>query len=70
VQVKSNAAAVAVLAWSGIAWPVALGMMPGAIAGGWIGMRIANVMPREILRAIIILRGVTLTVVYTVKLFR
>ena len=51
VQVTSNAAAVMVLAWSGIAWPVALGMMPGAIAGGWIGMRIANVMPREILRA-------------------
>jgi uncharacterized membrane protein YfcA len=70
VQVTSNAAAVMVLAWSGIAWPVALGMMPGAIAGGWIGMRIANVMPREILRAIIILCGAILTVGYTVKLFR
>ena len=70
VQVTSNAAAVMVLAWSGIAWPVALGMMPGAIAGGWIGMRIANVMPRETLRAIIILCGITLTVVYTVKLIR
>jgi uncharacterized protein len=70
VQVTSNAAALMVLAWSGIAWPVALGMMPGAIAGGWIGMRIANVMPREILRAIIILCGVILTVCYTVKLFR
>jgi len=70
VQVTYNAAAVMVLAWSGIAWPVALGMMPGAIAGGWIGMRIANVMPRQLLRTIIILCGVTLTVVYTVKLFR
>jgi len=70
VQVTSNAAAVTVLAWSGIAWPVALGMMPGAIAGGWIGMRIANVMPRQLLRTIIILCGVTLTAVYTVKLFR
>ncbi len=69
VQVTSNAAAVMVLAWSGIAWSVALGMMPGAIAGGWFGMRLANVMPREILRTIIILCGVTLTVVYTVKLF-
>ncbi len=70
VQVTSNAAAVMVLAWSGIAWPVAIGMMPGAIAGGWIGMRVANVMPRQLLRAIIILCGVTLTIVYTVKLFR
>ncbi len=69
VQVTSNAAAVAVLAWSGIAWPVAVGMMPGAIAGGWFGMRLANVMPRAVLRAIILLCGVVLTVVYTVKLF-
>jgi uncharacterized protein len=70
VQVTSNAAAVAVLAWSAINGPVALGMMPGAIAGGWFGMRLANVMPRALLRAIIILCGVVLTVVYTVKLFR
>jgi uncharacterized membrane protein YfcA len=70
VQVTSNAAAVLVLAWSGIAWGVAVGMMPGAVAGGWIGMRLANVMPRAILRSIIILCGITLTVVYTVKLFR
>jgi uncharacterized protein len=70
VQVTSNAAAVAVLAWSGIEWRVALGMMPGAIAGGWFGMRLANVMPRALLRAIIILCGVVLTAVYTGKLFR
>jgi uncharacterized protein len=70
VQVTSNAAAVMVLAWSGIAWPIALGMMPGAIAGGWFGMRLANVMPRGILRAIIIFCGALLTVIYTVKLFR
>ncbi len=70
VQVTSNAAAVAVLAWSGIEWPVALGMMPGAIAGGWFGMRLANVMPRGLLRAIIIACGVVLTVVYTVKALR
>jgi uncharacterized protein len=70
VQVTSNAAAVAVLAWSGIQWHVALGMMPGAIAGGWFGMRLANVMPRALLRAIIILCGVVLTVVYTVKVCR
>ena len=69
VQVTSNAAAVAVLAWSGIEWHVALGMMPGAIAGGWFGMRLANVMPRGILRAIIIFCGVALTITYTVKLF-
>ncbi len=69
VQVTSNAAAVLVLAWSGIAWHVALGMMPGAIAGGWFGMRLANVMPRGLLRAIIILCGIVLTLVYTVKVF-
>jgi uncharacterized membrane protein YfcA len=70
VQVTSNAAAVLVLAWSGIAWGVALGMMPGAIAGGWFGMRLAKVMPRAILRSFIIVCGVMLTIVYTVKLFR
>lgn len=70
VQVTSNAAAVAVLAWSGIEWRVALGMMPGAIAGGWFGMRLANLMPRGLLRAIIIVCGVVLTAVYTVKAIR
>lgn len=70
VQFTSNAAAVAVLAWSGIDWPVALGMMPGAIAGGWFGMRLANLMPRGLLGLIIIVFGIFLTVVYAAKAIR
>jgi uncharacterized membrane protein YfcA len=40
-----------------------------AIAGGWFGMRLANVVPGALLRAIIMLCGGALTVVYAVKLF-
>jgi uncharacterized membrane protein YfcA len=64
VQATSNAAAVAVLAASGIAWNVAGGMWIGAAIGGFAGMRAAWWMPRRLLRAIIILAGLLLTIVY------
>ncbi len=70
VQVTSNAAALMVLVWWGVAWPAALGMMPGAIAGGFAGMRLANAIPRRMLRAIILAAGVTLTIVYGLKALR
>jgi hypothetical protein len=65
VQATSNATAVAVLAVSAIAWDVAGGMWIGAAIGGFVGMRIAGRMPRRLLRAIIIIRGALLTIVYT-----
>ena len=69
VQVTSNAAAVAVLSWSGIAWSVAAAMIPGAIAGGFVGMRMANRMPRQMLRGIILAAGALLTVYYGAKVY-
>jgi uncharacterized protein len=69
VQVTSNAAPVAVLSWSSIAWRVALAMIPGAIIGGFVGMRIANRMPRQMLRATILAAGAILTVYYGVKTY-
>jgi len=65
VQATSNATAVAVLAVSAIAWDVAGGMWIGAAIGGFVGMRIAGRMPRRLLRAIIIIGGALLTIVYT-----
>ena len=70
VQAASNATAVAVLAASGIAWNVAGGMWIGAALGGFIGMRVAGWMPRKVLRAIIIVAGVILTIVYGWRAFR
>jgi uncharacterized membrane protein YfcA len=64
VQATSNATAVAVLAASAIAWNVAAGMWIGSAIGGFAGMRIAGLMPRKLLRAIIIVAGILLTIVY------
>jgi uncharacterized protein len=64
VQATSNATAFAVLAFSAIAWDVASGMWVGAAIGGFVGMRIAGRMPRRLLRAIIIIAGALLTIVY------
>jgi len=68
-QFASNAAAVAVLSYFGVAWPVARGMWIGALAGGWFGMRIANITPRPVLRVIVITSGTILTIVYGWKAY-
>jgi len=64
VQATSNATALMVLAVSSIAWNVAGGMWIGAAIGGFAGMWIAGRMPRNLLRAIIIIAGAVLTIVY------
>jgi uncharacterized membrane protein YfcA len=42
-------------------WPQTIAMMSGAVAGGLIGSWLARVMPRQLIRILIIVVGVLLT---------
>jgi hypothetical protein len=44
-------------------------MIPGAI-GGFVGIRLANLMPRRMLCGIILAAGVILTIFYAAKVYR
>ncbi len=47
-----------------VAWPPTLVVMAGAIIGGFLGGRLARVLPPETMRRIVIAVGAILTVVY------
>jgi hypothetical protein len=47
-----------------VAWPPALAVMAGATIGGFLGGRLARVLPPVLMRWIVIAVGTTLTVVY------
>ena len=46
-----------------VAWPQTLAMATGALTGGYVGGRLARVIPEEIVRWIVIVVGATVTVV-------
>lgn len=48
-----------------VAWPAALTMMVGGVAGGFLGARLAQVAPREVMRVAVVGMGLLLTVVFT-----
>ena len=57
--------AVAVFVLKGtVAWPPTLVVMGGAIIGGFVGGKLARVLPSELMRRIVIVVGAVLTVVY------
>lgn len=63
-----NAVALATFVVKGlVVWGVALPMVVGAIAGGYVGARYARKLDRRVLRGIIIATGVVLTVVFFVR---
>jgi len=47
-----------------VAWPQALTMMAGTIVGAFIGARIAQVLPNDAARGLIVVVGAALTLVY------
>jgi hypothetical protein len=47
-----------------IAWPSTLTMMAGALIGGLIGVRLIQVMRREMMRGIVVVAGALLTAVF------
>jgi uncharacterized membrane protein YfcA len=47
-----------------VAWPPTLALLVGALTGGYVGARIARVVPEPLVRWIVIVVGVTVTVVF------
>ena len=47
-----------------VAWPPTLAVMAGAAIGGFVGGRLARVLPAEVMRWIVITVGAALTIVY------
>lgn len=65
-----SAISVATFAIAGIvSWPAALIMGASAIAGGFAGARIAKILPVALMRAVIILIGLTMSAVFFARLF-
>jgi uncharacterized membrane protein YfcA len=61
----NSVTAAAIFAVQGnIAWPATLTMMAGALLGGLIGGRLAKVVPRELMRIVVVAIGALLTVIY------
>jgi uncharacterized membrane protein YfcA len=57
--------AAVVFAWSGnVAWPATFAMMAGALAGGFLGGRIAQIAPRAVMRVVVVAMGASLTIFY------
>jgi uncharacterized membrane protein YfcA len=48
-----------------VAWPAALVMMVGAVAGGYLGARLAQIVPREVMRFAVVAMGTALTIAFT-----
>ena len=47
-----------------VAWPPTLAVMAGAVIGGFLGGRLARVLPPELMRGIVITVGTVLTLIY------
>jgi uncharacterized membrane protein YfcA len=57
--------AAAIYAYSGnVAWPAALMMMAGGLVGGFLGGRLAQTVPRELMRIVVVAIGAILTGFY------
>jgi uncharacterized membrane protein YfcA len=57
--------AVVVFVFQGIiAWPPTMIMMAGALVGGFLGGRLARVLPPDLMRGVVITVGTILTVIY------
>ena len=47
-----------------VAWPPTMVMMSGALVGGFLGGRLARVLPPTLIRGVVITVGAILTVIY------
>jgi uncharacterized membrane protein YfcA len=63
-SLNSVVAATIMVAQGAVFWPQTLTMMSGAILGGVLGSYIARVIPRRVVRVLIIVTGTGLTVVF------
>jgi uncharacterized membrane protein YfcA len=58
------AASIIFISQGAVVWPQTLALMSGMIAGGLIGARIARVIPRNVVRVLIVVVGTALTVAF------
>jgi uncharacterized protein len=64
-------AAVVVFVLEGmVAWPPTAAMMAGALVGGFLGGRLARVLPPTLIRGIVITVGTVLTMIYAWRYWR
>jgi uncharacterized membrane protein YfcA len=47
-----------------VSWPPTLAMMSGAFVGGLLGSWLARILPRELMRALVVIVGVVLTAIF------
>lgn len=66
-SLNSVAAAVVFAGAGAVAWPQALVMMAGGMAGGYIGARVAKIVPREVMHYAVVAVGAALTVLFAWK---
>lgn len=65
-----SAISVATFALAGIvAWPQAILMMVAATIGGYAGAPIARMLPRQVVRGVVIVVGVAMSAIFLVRLF-
>ncbi len=59
---------VVAFAWAGaVHWPQALMMMVAATLGGFLGARLAKALPVPVVRAIVVVTGLVMTVVFLLR---
>jgi len=70
VTVINGVAAVTFIATGSVVWPQALVMIVGAACGGYSAAHYAQKLPQHLIRAMVILLGITMTVYFLVKAYR
>jgi uncharacterized membrane protein YfcA len=63
-SLNSMTAAAIFVAQGAVAWPQALTMMAGCIAGGLLGSYIARIIPQHVMRVFVVAMGAVLTVAF------
>jgi len=63
-SLNSVVAAIVFVAQGKIAWPAMFSMMAGALVGAFIGARLAQIIPREVMRVVVVLVGAVLTAAF------
>src|SRR5262245_812367 len=63
-SLNSVVAAIIFIVQGKVAWPATLAMMAGALGGALIGARLAQIVPREVMRVIVVVVGALLTVAF------
>jgi uncharacterized membrane protein YfcA len=63
-SLNSVAAAVLFIVQGVVVWPQTLAMMSGAIVGGLLGSWLARVLPRELMRVVVVIVGALLTAIF------